>query len=190
MNLISLIVSIIGCITGVASLTIVLINNIFQVGKQKIQQIENGKSYYFCSDDTKTEGCCGLKYCGAVSLKITNCSSYPTTIDEIFLKKKDLKTQHSNEFSFDYIEFQIKENEFVYRDIEQKASLPIKFEPFETKYISAVFPFFEEFVESYGDEIKAKLVVVTPRKKYTIDVSIPEYHQLFSHYETLPYHKN
>lgn len=178
MELVSICVSIIGCVTGIISLSIVLANNMFQIGKQKVQQLDNRKTYYFDSNETETNGCCGLNYCCVVSLKITNCSSYPTTIDEIYLKSNKNIANHSNEFSFEYIEIQTNENTVTFIDIEQKAILPLKFEPFETKYITAMFPFFGPFVDEYGEEIKTKLFVITPRKEYSTEVTIPEYHQL------------
>ena len=52
MELVSICVSIIGCVTGIISLSIVLANNMFQIGKQKVQQLDNRKTYYFDSTAT------------------------------------------------------------------------------------------------------------------------------------------
>lgn len=178
-NFISLIVAIIGCATGLISIIIVLINNIFQIGKQRFSLSEKRKSYYFKSDETNIKGCYNTKICATVSIKATNQSSYPITIDEVVIQNKNLKAYHYNDFSFDYIEVPTAPNIVTSCDTEKLATLPLKLDPFETKYFAVGFPFFENLVLTYGEEIKAKLIVTTPRKKYKMNIFVPEYYSFF-----------
>lgn len=181
-DFLSLIVASIGCITGIISLVIVLINNIFQIGKQRFKISERRKSYYFKAADTTTKGCYGINICAVVSIKATNQSSYPITIDNAYLQKQKIKAEHFNDFEFDYIEVQDTPTSTVFSDTEVIAELPLKLDPFETKYFAFAFPFFDDFATKYGDNIKAKLIMITPRKEYKVDVSISEYYKLLPNF--------
>lgn len=175
-ELISLIIAIIGCITGIISLTIVVINNFFQIGKQNFHLSERRKSYYFKAKDTKTKGCCDVNICASVSIKATNKSAFPITIDEAILKKGNEVAYHFNDFEFKYIEIEKSADLTVYCDSEELATLPFKLDPFETKFFSFVFPFFDDLVSSYGEIVKPNLLIITPRKKYTVPITINEYY--------------
>lgn len=176
LDLISLIVASVGCITGIVSLIIVLTNNVFQIGKQQFALSDRRKSYYFRASDTTTKGCYNVNICAAVSIKATNKSSYPITIDNAYLQNKTAISKHFNDFKFEYIEIQDTPTTTVCFDTEKLAKLPLKLDPFETKYIAFAFPFFDDFVLRYGNEVKTKLTFVTPRKKYTLNISIPDYY--------------
>lgn len=179
LDILSLIVASVGCITGIISLIIVFINNIFQIGKQRFVLSDRRKSYYFKADDTNSRGCYGVNICAAVSIKATNKSSYPITIDNAYLQNHKAKAEHFNDFEFDNIEIFDTPTTTIYSDTETLAKLPLKLEPFETKYFAFAFPFFDDFVSKYGDEVKTKLKIITPRKKYALNISISDYYMTF-----------
>lgn len=179
-DFLSLIIASIGCVTGIISLIIVLIDNIFQVGKQHFETSNRRKSYYFNANDTETKGCYNVKLCSVVSIKATNRSSYPITIDEAYLKNSKNTAYHFNDFEYKYIEIKTSPTHTVGQDSEELATLPLKLEPFETKYLAFAFPYVDNFVNKCGEEIYTKLIVITPRKKYKLNISIPYYYNIFS----------
>lgn len=177
---ISIVLSIIGCITGAASLVVVAFNIVFQQGKQTFKISEQRGSYYFSASDTKIKGCWQPTYCAVISIKAINKSSYPITISDAFIKKSENTARHYNEFAFDNIYIKESEKSEIWKDTEPNAQLPLKLEPFETKYFSFSFPFFENFVSKYGEDIDVELTITTARKDHKIPITIPEYYGLFT----------
>ena len=177
-QLIPIIVSIIGCLTGIASLVVVIVNNIFMKGTIRFSVSERRGTYYFSASDTETSGCINLKICAAISIKATNSSAYPTTIDEAYIGNRMVR--HMDEFNFEYIELEKENHSVVYRDIEEKAILPLQLEPFQTKYFSFVFPYFESQISEYGTPANVILKIVTPRKTYKLKASVQEYYCLMN----------
>lgn len=178
--IISLVFSCIGSITGVSSLCVVAYNNAFQRGKQTFKISEQRGTYYFPASDTKVKGCWKPTYCAVISIKAINKSSYPITISNAEIRKEGLSARHYNEFAFDNIYIKESENSEKCKDPELNAVLPLKLEPFETKYFSFSFPFFENFVSKYGENIDVELVITTARKEHKMKVIIPEYYGLFT----------
>ena len=178
MDIVLLVISIVGCITGIISLLIVILYNTFQIGKQKISVSERRGTYYFDSSVTKIKGASGVKYCAIVSLKVTNQSSYPITLDNAYIKTRS--NYHLDEFRYDDI-IVINNRGESWIDTEAIVRLPLKFEPFETKYFALAFPFFKNEVTDFGKPVEVPITIVTARKKQIIRVSIPEYHSLFLH---------
>lgn len=176
---ISIIFSIIGCITGLLSIIIASQNHLFQKGEQKFNISQQKASYYFPASDTTVRGCWKPTYCAVISLKATNKSSYPITIDDAVIKKDNFSARHYSEFSFDYIYVKESYESEICKDPEPNANLPLKLAPFETKYFSFAFPFFESFISNYGEDINVELIISTPLKEHKMLVTIPEYYGLF-----------
>jgi len=55
---------------------------------------------------------------------------------------------------------------------ENIATIPLRIEPFDSQYVSFRLPFFNNTNPSF------KLVLVTPRKNYSVKVKLLEYHEL------------
>lgn len=179
-TIISLVFSCIGSLTGVSSLCVVAYNNAFQRGKQTFKISEQRGTYYFPASDTKVKGCWKPTYCAVVSIKAINNSSYPITISNAEIRKEGSSARHYNEFAFDNIYIKESQDGETWKDTEPNAKLPLKLEPFETKYFSFSFPFFKSFVSQYGEDIDVELIITTARKEHKIKVVIPEYYGLFT----------
>lgn len=183
MDYLSLIISIIGCTTGLLSLIIVIVYNAFQIGNQTFSVSKRRGTYYFKASETTVNGPYNPEICAVVSLKVTNRSSYPITIDDAYIIA--MKNRHMSEFQYDNIEISTS-NGIQWQDSEKIASLPLKLDPFETKYFALAFPFFHHEVKSFGESVKVPITIITARKEYIVKVTIPEYHSLFEHAQKTP----
>jgi hypothetical protein len=106
-----------------------------------------------------------------ISLKISNSSSFPITIDEVYIKNHT-KIFHNNGFTFAPIEIKLENNKFTYLPPKTIAKIPLRIEPYDTVQISFRFPFFK------GSD-NFKLFLSTPRKNYSLRVKLLEYHELY-----------
>lgn len=174
------ILSIIGCVTGSLSLAVSALENRFQTGKQIFSISQQRATFYFSAADTTVKGCWKPTYCAVVSIKAMNKSSYPITISEAVIKRNGFTARHYNEFEFENIYIKESEESETCADTESSAILPLKLEPFETKYFSFSFPYFENFVSKYGEDINVQLTITTVRKNHKISVTIPEYYGLLT----------
>jgi len=127
-------------------------------------------SYYFYMKDLKSNEYDSEK-AAVISLKISNSSSFPITIDEVYIKNHT-KIFHNNGFTFAPIEIKLENNKFTYLPPKTIAKIPLRIEPYDTVQISFRFPFFK------GSD-NFKLFLSTPRKNYSLRVKLLEYHELY-----------
>ena len=88
--MITLIIAIIGVITGILALILQYVEYWKLKVKLKIN-LNDKKSFYTTGDNTYK-----CKYIGAISVKISNCLSLPITIDEAEIRYNKIIRQYSN----------------------------------------------------------------------------------------------
>lgn len=166
-----LILGIIGAITGSLALIIDFFNYKFYMPKLILKQREN--SYFLNKEDVKEIAYYNTKRIAIVSLKISNSSAHPITIDEVFINSSQEKIYHFNNFNITVPKIHKKSSmEYSYVKPEKVASLPLRIEPFDTQYVSFRFPYFDDCSPNF------KLFLVTPRRNYSLKVKLLEYHKL------------
>lgn len=178
-TILNFIIGAIGCITGTISLIILIRQHKFDKGKIIVELSTRKRSYYFNPKGvTNYQSECGA----VISLKVINKSAYPTTIDEIYAVSGEHKRRHDSSFTVTTQYLKKKDGGLV-KGIEPEPMciLPLKFDPFETKFFSVCFPFFMEFVSEFGQPAKAKLLIITARKEKKINVVISEHDSQLRH---------
>mgnify|MGYP001658431838 CR=1 FL=1 len=167
-----LILGIIGAITGSLALIIDFFNYKFYMPKLILKPLKN--SYFLDKENVKEITNYNSKRIAIISLKISNSSAHPITIDEVFIKNFQNIIKHYNDFKITVPQIQIGNNPktYTYINPEKIATLPLRMEPFDTQYVSFRFPFFDDC------NLTFKLVFVTPRKNYSVKVNLLEYHEL------------
>jgi hypothetical protein len=179
----TLTIAIIGCITGVSSLLIQLFQYFLTVAKLKIELDQSKYSYLFKATDFGLSGY-GCKYAAVVSLKISNCSSFPITINAIVVKNKNFKTRHINNMTFQAMQIRINKNEeppiYSQYDPSKCIIIPTRLESYDTIFVSARFAFPDRLIdEKHLDEpIDLNLAIATPRKTFRYKVQLYEYARL------------
>lgn len=189
-EIISCISGIVGCVTGITSLTISIKHAIFSKGKICAEQIDECSSYYF--DTNKCEkvfGWIDTIFPAVLSVQITNSSSYPISITNAILKKKDIEVFQGNNFSHTRIGVIPNSREAAPQDHIGKteflqpydfSNLPLKIGPFDSVRVAFAFPYASKIIEHYGETIVATLELHTSRKqKVKVPVKIIEY---FAHF--------
>ena len=167
---IELILSIIGVVTGSLALAIDFFNYKFYLPKLIIKPLRN--SYIIKSEDIPNLTFKTTKI-AVVSVKISNSSAHPITIDEVYVEEAS-NNKHYNDLKFQIPRVLTDEVNRIetYISPEKIAIIPLRIEPFDTQYVSFRFPFFNNTNPSF------KLVLVTPRKNYSVKVKLLEYHEL------------
>lgn len=176
---ITLLIATIGCITGLSSLLIQFFSFLSTVPRLKIAIDESSHSYFFRAEDFKVERY-RTKFCAVVSLIISNKSSYPVTIDGIYIKSNKLKgcrIKHINEFSFQPKSIPLGEKTWTEYCPSKSIVLPFRIDAFDTIFVSARFPFFDKLVdtEDLSKPAEFDIVVSTPRKTFRHKVKLYEY---------------
>ena len=172
MNL-TLIIAIIGCVTGLSSLLIQFISYFSTVARIEVVKDDASHSYFFDAIDFNVNSY-RTRYSGVISLVISNKSSFPITINNIYIKNKKLKypLKHDNEFKFTPKSIKLSTDthtSYTYYTPSQIITLPLRLEAYDTVYASARFPFLDSLVDfdSLHTPIEFKLSVNTPRKTFT-----------------------
>lgn len=191
LTFINLIIGAIGCITGSISLIIIIRQDKFRKGKLMVETSERGSTCYFNAKEFHVEGY-ETNYSAAVSLKITNKSAYPTTIDGITIIKDKNIANHVPDFKCQ-LKIMYEVDPFKCPQIGQTESteylllppcpIPQRLEPFETKYLSACFPFFDSFVNDSNEPISAKINVESSRENVQVQAKISDIHSLIAEAE-------
>lgn len=164
-----LILSIIGVITGSLALAIDFFNYKFYLPKLVIKPLIN--SYTLDYESIKYSIDYVTNKIAVVSVKLTNSSAHPITIDEVYVKDSQTNS-HANDLKFRIPVIDLNGTTSTYMKPEKIANIPLRIEPFDTQYVSFRFPFFNNTNPSF------KLVLVTPRKNYSVKVKLLEYHEL------------
>ena len=173
-NNLTIILSIIGCITGICSLFIVFYQFILTTPRIKLELNDRFRSYFF---DTKSFNITSYEtdYSASINIKISNLSSYPLTIGHIYVKHKKLISYHNNDFKFQPKQIKTGENSYTYYNPDKILTLPLRLDSFDTITGSIRIPFADKFIDKNNKKFIAKLVLYTPRKNYTLKVKISEY---------------
>lgn len=172
--------STIGLILSLVSLTIHYLNYRSSQSRMKFKVQPN--SYYCKTKDfsiTNFES----EYFAFISVKISNVSSLPITIDEVYLNKRILNGGHYNELKYtvpgipnpNFINIVSTPNETISYSIDplSDAELPLRIEPYDTKSHCFKIPFDEHINIS-----QHTMFFSTPRKVYKVRLTLKEYHEL------------
>lgn len=175
-------ISTVGLVLSLVSLAIHYLNFRYTQSRMKFKIQPN--SYYCNAKDFSVSGF-ESKYFAFISVKISNLSSLPITIDEAFLNYYILNGGHFNNLKFEvpkvknpkYINAFETPNETVSCSIYPyiPATLPLRIEPFDTILCSFKMPF-----DSHINKKSHKLFISTSRKTYKIRLTLKEYHELIS----------
>lgn len=172
----TLLIAVIGCVTGLSSLLIQFFSFLSTVPRLKIAIDESSHSYFFKAKDFKVESY-RTDFCAVVSLFISNKSSYPVTIDGIYIKCNKHRFKHINEFKFHPQSIPVREKTWTEYRPSNPLTLPVRIEAFDTIFASARFPFFDVLVDA-NDLTKPtefELMISTPRKVFRHRVKLYEY---------------
>lgn len=165
------IMAIIGFFTGTISCGILMKEHRFNMGKIEASIIDpkerNVYSLYFDAHDSKSNP----RYAAAIALKITNKSSYPLTIDSLYVsseKESDRdapKAYHDNESQYRWLRDYSVPSYPTYM-FEEPVRLPCTINAHETKCIGTIYPDITSMVGNYGDDLNLKLTIINSRKKF------------------------
>lgn len=169
MEIITLVIAIIGAITGIASLIIQYVD--YKKSKVKLRvNLDERKSFYNTGD--KLYKC---DFFGVLSLKISNCSSLPITIDEAEIKHNGIKRIYINEKKQINNSHKYDDNRFTEISLYEQPQLPLRIDCYDTVFLSFVFPFFDEFIDK-----EFEFVIKTPRKDYKYTFKIKDFESIFN----------
>ena len=170
-------IALIGCITGISGLILHFYRYLLTRPRLKVSLDPFNASYVFKASDFKVKGF-KTNICSAVSIKITNQSSYPVTIDRIEAKFRNKTTFHFTDFTFKAMEFRSGSVYTLYNPSE-RLQLPSRLDSFDVISGSARFPFCD-FLENVDfqqhNPIKMKIIIHTPRGRVRLQVRLYEYH--------------
>lgn len=166
--MITLIIAIIGAITGILALIIQYIDYKKTNVKLKVK-LENKKSFYTTGD--KIYKC---KYFCVVSIKISNCSALPITIDEAEIKYKNKHTHYFNEKKKINKKHIYDDNSYTELNLYEQPQLPLRIDCYDTVFLSFIFPFFDEYVNN-----EFEFFLKTPRKDYKWKIKLNEFESIF-----------
>lgn len=176
-NIINTIIGAIGCITGTLSIILIIRQNKFSQGKLLVELAEPigaANSFYF---DPKREitDCHYRSSCAvAISLKVTNQSAYPVSLDDFVLKNDRILCHHDPEFKFHPFEYRLKNLAYWSIAFAPSVTLPVRLEPFETRIIGLRFPFAGKGPLP-NPPLAATIEIKTSRKPMKLDVKLQEY---------------
>lgn len=163
--MITLIIAIIGAVTGIVALIIQFVE--YKKSSVKLViEIDEHISYYL-KNTNETYKC---EYIGVISAKISNCSSLPITIDEVIIVLDNYKVKHEPKMTKTTLEVKKGENTYTYLTINDKPKIPLRIECYDTVFVSFAFPFFDKFLNE-----KFELQLLTPRKTYKKKIELEEY---------------
>lgn len=161
----TLILGIVGTVLGIGT----LIFQIFSEKKNNVRIIiKNNKNSFYVEQylTVFNTGCYSF-----INLKISNCSSYPITIDEIRIAGTNIE-HYSDTLQVPCI--QPKGILYEAVELNNVCTLPFRIDCFDTVYICLQFPFFE----NYKDKTTT-IEFVTPRKIYYHKVLVHEQSEVF-----------
>lgn len=176
-NIINTIIAAIGCITGTVSIILIIRQNKFSHGKLIVELAETvgaANSFYFDPQREITD-CHYRSSCAvAISLKVTNQSAYPVSLDEFLWRNGRTLCYHDPEFKFPPFEYNFKNIAYWNIAFAPSVTLPIRLEPFETRIIGLRFPFAGKGPLP-TPPLSATIEIKTSRKPMNLDVKLQEY---------------
>ena len=113
-----------------------------------------------------------------ISLKISNTSALPITIDEAFAYHPAFKVRFH--YPFKIFMLDISDGNHIYNYPPSKSlELPLRIDAYDTKYFSVRLPFVSEAVRNNKIE-NLKITLETPRDDYHFSVNLLSYEQIHS----------
>lgn len=176
----TLIIAIAGCITGGISLFIQFRSHFLTIAKLNISIDQRNYSFFMKQIDSKYRSNFGA----TISLKISNPTSLPITIDEVKagVDLKDTKFAfHRDDDYLKHVSIQTSNTSSVSFKQVAELHIPCRVEPFDTIYASVKLPFFDDLVNpnNQNESIEFKLFIRTPRKVFSIPVKIYEHKEVY-----------
>ncbi len=163
MSVFTLTIAIFGATTGIISLIIQFIE--YRKSKVKLRiKIEDRYTYYTTGDSSYK-----CEYFGIVSLKLSNCSALPITLDEVFVKTNYYNKKHIKELTNFNTSVPAKNGGSYDLRPFKSADLPLRIDCYDSVFISFRFPFFDEYINK-----DIELVLVTPRKEYKMKINVKD----------------
>lgn len=164
----TLIIAIIGATTGVLALILQYIE--YKKSKVKLKVNLDEKKSFYSTGDTRYK----CKYFGVISIKISNCSALPITIDEAEIKCNDmLRSYFSKEKNINKTHIYDKQS-YTEVALFEQAKLPYRIDCYDTTFLSFIFPFFDEFINN-----RFEFILRTPRKDYKYKFKLSEFEEVF-----------
>lgn len=123
-------------------------------------------------------------YSAVISMKISNTSSLPITIDDAYVHNETLDKGYHDSFEIRLKECETKKNgKTFWRSYPPSKSLqlPFRIEPYDTVYASVRIPFISDAI--VDNKIKSlEITLETPRQNYSYTVTLFEYDVLHEQY--------
>lgn len=176
----TLFISITGLILSVVSLIIHYLNYRSSQSRMKFKVQEHS---FYCEARDFSITNFDSKYFAFISVKISNLSSLPITIDDVYLNEHILNGGHYNELKYsvpeipnpNFIDPFRTPKEIISYSITPytDALLPLRIEPYDTMLRCFKIPFDEHL-----HLVKHKMFISTPRKTYKVELNLKEYHEL------------
>lgn len=155
----TLIIAIIGAITGILSLVIQFVEY-SKSNVNIIMKIDERRTFYN-EIENKNQTVYRCKNMGVISLKISNCSSLPITIDEAKIIHNDNNILYLNSKKTINCGKVMDDKRILSINLYEQANLPLRIECYDTVYLSFIFPFIDNIIES-----ESEFVLITPRRNY------------------------
>lgn len=174
-NISTLILSIIGSITGILSLIIQYLTHVKSSANLKF--IIEDNSYFFNTDDFNVKEYKNM-YAIVISTRILNTSSEPITIYKVKIHNPYiLPLEHENDFNFTPKKININS---IYQSAKivpfDNATLPLRIDAFDSKLVSFRFLIDKsKFKKQYNYSLGVNLSLYTPRKNYFETVILEKY---------------
>lgn len=166
---VTLIIAIIGAITGILGLIIQFIE--YKKSNVRLKMIIDEKKSFYVPNIDKYYQC---DYSGVVTMKISNCSSLPITIDEAMITCDNRILMYLNCEKKIKNEYKLDEDKSIIIKVYKQPILPLRIECYDTIFLSFIFPFFDEIKEK-----KFEFILKTPRKDYKKNIIIKDFNLIF-----------
>lgn len=166
--MITLIIAIVGAITGIVSL-LIQFNEYRKSNVKLIVEIDDRKSFY--TTGSKNYKC---EFFGVISLKISNCSSLPITIDEVSISCESKTLRYFNKKIEVDKKHNYSENSYSEIKLYEQRELPLRIECYDTLFLSFIFPFWDDI----GSK-KFCFNIKTPRKNYKYFYKLNDFKRKF-----------
>lgn len=167
----TLIIAIIGAITGVLALILQYIE--YKKSKVKLKVNLDEKKSFYSTGDTSYK----CKYFGVISIKISNCSALPITIDEAEIKCNDILQPYFSKEKHVNRKHIYNKQSYTEVSLFEQAKLPYRVDCYDTTFLSFIFPFFDEFINN-----EFEFILRTPRKEYKYKFKLSEFEEMFKNY--------
>lgn len=166
--MITLIIAITGAITGVLALILQYIE--YKKSKVKLKVNLDEKKSFYSTGDTSYK----CKYFGVISIKISNCSALPLTIDEAEIKYNDVLLHYFSKEKHINKKHVYDKQSYTEIVLFEQAKLPYRINCYDTTFLSFIFLFFDEFINN-----KFEFILRTPRKEYKYKFKLNELEEMF-----------